>query len=171
MGPPGPQKAGPKGRLVMNHGTVSDNRETRNQVVALIDRMPEKMQLKLLRFLKEKLPKHLTDGLTVDNRTDSRRLCLIGVDYRIDGTAYYGFILDISAFGVFIESDSPFDTGRDVQLDFTLPRTPRSFKVSGKIVWSGSQGFGVKFDSLTTGQEAHIRSFVEEEARVYTIVS
>lgn len=171
MRPPVPQKAASKGHLMMNHGTVSGDGDTRNQVVALIDRMPEKMQVKLLRFLKEKLPKHLTDNLVVENRTDSRRMCLIGVDYKIDGADCYGFILDISAFGVFIESESPLDTGRDVQLDFTLPRIPRSFKVSGKIVWSGSQGFGVKFDSLTTGQEAQIRSFVEEEARVYTIVS
>jgi hypothetical protein len=58
-----------------------------------------------------------------------------------------------------------------VHLDFTLPRIPQSFVICGKIVWSGSQGFGVKFDSLTTVQEAQIRSFAEEEARVYTIVS
>jgi hypothetical protein len=144
---------------------------TREQLLALIDRMPEKMQLKLLRFLEAKLPRHITCDLIADKRTEFRRMCLIGVDYRIDGKSNYGFILDISAFGVFIESDTPLDTGLDVYLDFTLPRIPQSFKVCGKIVWSGSQGFGVKFDSLTTVQEAQIRSFAEEEARVYTIVS
>jgi Tfp pilus assembly protein PilZ len=154
-----------------DHRTHPSIGGTRDQVVALIDRMPEKMQLKLLRFLKAKLPKHITGGLVVDKRTDSRRMCLIGVDYQIDGKSYYGFILDISAFGVFIDSDTSLDTGLDVHLDFTLPRIPQSFKVRGKIVWSGSQGFGVKFDSLTTIQEAQIRSFAEEEARVYTIIS
>ena len=154
-----------------DRSTRADNRSTRDQVLALIDRMPEKMQLKLLRFLEAKLPKHITGDLVADKRTEFRRMCLIGVDYQIDGKPNYGFILDISAFGVFIESDTPLDTGLDVHLDFTLPRIPQSFEVCGKIVWSGSQGFGVKFDSLTTVQEAQIRSFAEEEARVYTIVS
>jgi Tfp pilus assembly protein PilZ len=142
--------------------TGPDNRGTRDQIVALIDRMPETMQLKLLRFLKAKLPKHIIGDPLVDKRTDFRRMCLVGVDYQIDGKSYYGFILDISAFGVFIESDIPLDTGLEVHLDFTLPRIPQSFVIRGKIVWSGSQGFGVKFDSLTTVQEAQIRSFAEE---------
>lgn len=149
----------------------ADERSTRDQILGLIDRMPDKMQLKLLRFLEAKLPKHITGDLVADKRTEFRRMCLVGVDYKIDGKSHYGFILDISAFGVFIESDTPLDTGLDVHLDFTLPRIPQSFKVCGKIVWSGSQGFGVKFDSLTTVQEAQIRSFAKEEARVYTIVS
>jgi hypothetical protein len=154
-----------------NPSTKPGSRSTRDQIVALIDRMPEKMQLKLLSFLKAKLPKHITGELVADKRADFRRMCLIGVDYQIDGKPNYGFILDISAFGVFIESDTCLDTGLDVYLDFTLPRIPQSFEIRGKIVWSGSQGFGVKFDSLTTVQEAQIRSFAEEEARVYTIVS
>jgi len=154
-----------------DRSTRADNRSTRDQILALIDRMPEKMQLKLLSFLESKLPKHITGDLVADKRTEFRRMCLIGVDYQIDGKPNYGFILDISAFGIFIESDTPLDTGLDVHLDFTLPRIPQSFVIRGKIVWSGSQGFGVKFDSLTTVQEAQIRSFAEEEARVYTIVS
>jgi hypothetical protein len=154
-----------------DRSTNQSNGSTRDHVVALIDRMPEKMQLKLLRFLEAKLPKHIIGDPVADKRTDFRRMCLIGVDYQIDGKPYYGFILDISAFGVFIESDTPLDTDLEVHLDFTLPRIPQSFVIRGKIVWSGSQGFGVKFDSLTTVQEAQIRSFAEEEARVYTIVS
>jgi hypothetical protein len=92
-----------------DHRTDPSTENTRSQIEALIDRMPEKMQLKLLRFLKAKLPKRITDDPVLDNRTGSRRLCLIGVDYRIDGKPFYGFMLDISAFGVFIESDTPRD--------------------------------------------------------------
>ncbi|MGD9073508.1 MAG: hypothetical protein PVI69_17240, partial [Desulfobacterales bacterium] len=58
--------------------TRPDNGGTRDQIVALIDRMPEKMQLKLLRFLEAKLPKHITGDLVADKRADFRRMCLIG---------------------------------------------------------------------------------------------
>ena len=68
-----------------DRSTRADNRSTRDQILALIDRMPEKMQLKLLSFLEAKLPKHITGDLVADMRTEFRRMCLIGVDYQIDG--------------------------------------------------------------------------------------
>lgn len=154
-----------------DRSTRADNGSTRDQILALIDRMPEKMQLKLLRFLEAKLPKHITGDLVADKRTEFRRMCLIGVDYQIDGKPNYGFILDISAFGVFIESDEQLPVDKRVQLRFSLPGHPTQLNLSGDVVWSGSQGFGVKFNSLARDQMKMIRSFSEQQASVYTIVS
>jgi len=143
----------------------------RKQVIELIDRMPEEMQFKLLKFLEAKLPKRIRGSLVVEKRLDLRRHCLINVAYVLKGRTYQSFILDISAFGVFIESDVPIIIGDTVQFSFLLPQSPNPFNLRGTIVWSGSQGFGVKFGSLAGEQMELIRSFAEEGAGIYNIVS
>lgn len=147
------------------------NKNIRSQIMALVDRMPEDMQLKLLRYLESKLPTHIKGNLTAEKRTDSRRHCLIGVDYRIDGTSYSGFILDINASGVFIESDTPFAIEQEIMLKFTLPRLAQSYHTRATIVWSGTQGFGARFEALSRRQKEQIRAFSDEAARIYTILS
>lgn len=143
----------------------------RDQIVKLVDRMPKNMQLKLLRFLEAKLPRRIKGNLVLEKRSDFRRHCLINVSYAIRGRSFDGFILDISAFGVFIESDEPFKIGDDIQLTFYLPRQDEPFEIHGNIVWSGSQGFGVKFDRLNPTQLKQIKSFSVEESKVYDIVT
>lgn len=143
----------------------------RDQILKLVDRMPEDMQVKLLHFLQAKLPRRIRGNLVIEKRADFRRDCLVSLHYRIDGHSFEGFILDISAFGVFIESDDQFPVEKQIQLRFTLPGHPTQLNLTGKIVWSGTQGFGVKFNSLAQRQLKMIRSFSEQEAAVYTIVS
>jgi hypothetical protein len=143
----------------------------REQIVKLIDRMPQNMQLKLLRFLESKLPRRIKGNLVLEKRGDLRRHCLINVEYTIGGRKFGGFILDISAFGVFIESDEPFNVGKDIRLVFYLPRQDEPFDIRGNIVWSGTQGFGVKFNRLSPEQRRQIKSFSVEESKVYDIVT
>ena len=143
----------------------------RDQIVELIDLMPEHMQIKLLRFLELKLPKRIKKNLVIEKRADFRRHCLISVDYVVKKRSYQSFILDISAFGVFIESDGAFSVGDDIMLKLSLPRYSDMFNIQGEIVWSGAQGFGVKFKSLNRRQMKIIKSFSEEESGVYNIVS
>ena len=145
--------------------------QIRRQVIDLINRMPEEMQFKLLKFLEARLPRRIKGNLVVEKRLDLRRHCLINVAYVLQGRTYQSFILDISAFGVFIESDVPVTIGEPVQFSFVLPQSPNPFNMRGIIVWSGSQGFGVKFNSLPSEQIELIRSFAEEESGVYNIVS
>ena len=146
-------------------------KNTLNRIMALVDRMPEDMQLKLLRHLESKLPQHIKGDLISEKRTDSRRHCLIGVDYQIEEKVHSGFILDISAFGVFIESDAPFAIGQKITLNFTLPRLTQPYSTQATIVWSGTQGFGARFTALSRRQLEQIKAFSEEESKVYTIIS
>ena len=143
----------------------------RNQIMALVDRMPSEMQVKLLRFLEAKIPRHIKGNLVIEKRADFRRDCLISVEYRVQGKTYESFILDISAFGVFIETDDHFDVGNEIHLEFSLPRYKDAFILEGAIVWSGSQGVGVQFTSLNESQVKQLRSFSEEKSQTYTIVS
>jgi hypothetical protein len=143
----------------------------RKQIIELIDRMPEEMQFKLLKFLDAKLPRRMKTNLIVEKRWELRKHCLINVAYVLQDRTYQGFILDISAFGVFIESDVSVIIGDTAQFSFLLPQSPNPFNLRGTIVWGGSQGFGVKFGSLPGEQMELIRSFAEERAEVYNIVS
>ena len=133
--------------------------------------MPEDMCRKLLEFLEVKLPHHIKKDLVVEKRGDSRKQCLINVDYSVDGGKHSGFILDISALGVFIESDTHFPVGDTIEMAFSLPRQYGPFRLSGQIIWSGPQGFGVKFPTLSEHQREFIKSFSEEESVVYNIIS
>ncbi len=153
--------------------TVSSpgHKNTRSQIMTLVDRMSEDMQLKLLRYLESKLPQHIKGDLINEKRTGSRRHCLIGVDYQIEGAVYSGFILDINAFGVFVESDAPFAIDQKITLNFALPRLTQPYSTQATIVWSGTQGFGARFTALSQRQLDQIKAFSEEESRVYTIIS
>ncbi|MBW2412297.1 MAG: PilZ domain-containing protein, partial [Deltaproteobacteria bacterium] len=73
--------------------------------------------------------------------------------------------------GVFIETDETFASGLDIRLTFTLPDQMKPFNVSGEIVWSGSQGFGVKFNYLSIQQMDMVKSFAEQAQRIYEIIS
>lgn len=148
-----------------------DKTSIRNQILKLVDRMPEEMQAKLLKFLQTRLPRRIRGTLVIEKRSDFRRDCLVSLEYRVDGRTFEGFILDISAFGVFIESDEQFSVDRPIRMRFSLPGHPGKLRLAGKIVWSGSQGFGVQFNSLARDQMKMIRAFSEQEASVYTIVS
>lgn len=107
----------------------------------------------------------------IDRRGYSRKPCLMSVDYTIQNRDYRSFILDISAFGIFIETKNLFPPGQEIKMRFTVPTHPKPFKLTGKIVWCGSQGIGVKFKYLTRYQLDIIKAFSEKMAEVYEIIS
>ena len=148
-----------------------NNTSIRNQIVKLVDRMPEDMQVKLLQYLQARLPMRIRGRLVNERRADARRDCLMNLEYRIDGRSFEGFILDINAFGIFVESDGRFPTDKSIQLRFSLPGFPTQLNLSGRIVWSGAHGFGVKFESLKRDQIKMIQSFSNQEESIYTIDS
>jgi Tfp pilus assembly protein PilZ len=60
---------------------------------------------------------------------------------------FRGFIHDISAEGVLIQTSESLAVGQDITLAFELPHSREQVKVKGKIArLSPSGGFGVKFD-------------------------
>lgn len=133
----------------------------------MILEMPDDQQRLLLQRL-EGL--ELEDG-KIDRRGNRRKPCLIGVTYTLQDQEYKSFILDISAFGVFIETREFFPVGQEVNMSFTISNNQVPFQLTGKIVWSGMQGIGVKFKFLTQFQLEMIQSFSEKMDDVYEIVS
>lgn len=112
----------------------------------------------------------MDDG-RIDKREFPRKACLIGVTYSFRGKEYSSYILDIGAFGVFIETPDPLPLDSEIAMRFILPGRLRAFKLHGKVVWSGMQGIGVKFNGLTQSQLEAVKSFAEKMEDVYEIVT
>lgn len=96
-------------------------------------------------------------------REHARKPCLINANYRIQDHTYRSYILDVSIGGVFIESSAKFPVGKDVLLKFSLLNQQKPFTFSGKIVWSSSKGFGVKFENISVHQSDILKSFIDQK--------
>lgn len=68
------------------------------------------------------------------------------VTYAVRGKAYEDFLLDISAGGLFIETNSLFSVGQHISLTFPLPGYQNYIKVTGIVVRTTGRGIGVMFD-------------------------
>jgi len=68
------------------------------------------------------------------------------VDFVIDEKAFRGFIRNISAEGMLIESNGPFFVGQKITLAFALPNSRDHARMTGQIVRLSQKGFGVKFN-------------------------
>ena len=155
---------------------ISDNEKqkvsaVKSKLIALINYLSEGMQIKLLRYLENKLNIKVGEDLKVEKRGDNRRTCLISTDYIIGKEAFSGYILDISAFGAFIETNVILPAGQKLSMSFSLPNHQKPFNSKGQIVWSGSQGIGVKFDSLSPRQKEILKTFSEQSEEIFEIVS
>ena len=155
---------------------ISRNNQNKEPAVklklrALIEYMSDGMQIRLLRYLENKLNIRINKKLKIEKREDNRRTCLILADYIIGKNSFNGYILDISAFGVFIETSEPFPTGRKLSISFSLPNHQKPFNLKGQIVWSGSQGIGVKFDYLSPRHKEILKTFAEQTEEIFEIIS
>ena len=135
----------------------------------LIVEMTEDQQLILLEQMGHPLesePPERTvslEGTEPSMRENPRKSCLINANYRIKGNNFRSYILDISIGGVFIETNERIPAGETIVLNFTLPDLSQPFSMTGKVAWSGPQGFGVKFENLSQPQGKDIKSYVETE--------
>lgn len=123
------------------------------------------------KILLQKLETMVSEHPDFEKRGHSRKPCLVNVDYTVQNRNYRSFILDMSAFGVFIETKNLFLPGQEIKMTFTVPTQQIPFKLTGHIVWSGTQGIGVKFKYLTRHQMDVIKAFSEKMAEVYEIIS
>ncbi len=103
------------------------------------------------------------EGTEPSMRENPRKSCLINADYRIQGSSFRSYILDISIGGVFIETSERVPVGENITLNFTLPSLSQPFTMAGRIAWSGPQGFGVKFEAIHKPDGKAIQKYVEIE--------
>jgi len=145
--------------------------EVKLKLKTLIDYISDEMQVNLLRYLEKKLNIKVGKDLKIEKRGDSRRTCLIYAEYTIGKKTFSGYILDISAFGAFIETSESFAADQKLSMSFSLPNHQKPFSFKGQIVWSGAQGVGVKFDYLSPRQKEILKAFSEQSEEVFDITS
>jgi hypothetical protein len=81
-----------------------------------------------------------------DNREYPRKDCQADVIYSKNNRLAQGMIVNISAGGLYIYTDSPFAVGQEITLRFEHPFAEKQIKVNGKIVRNDHKGIGVKFE-------------------------
>jgi hypothetical protein len=72
----------------------------------------------------------------------------------------FGFAMDISMGGAFVETSFPSGTGRDVVLRLSPPGWEDDILLSGIVRWIGRGGMGVEFVSVGWREAAAIRDLV-----------
>ena len=133
----------------------------------LIIEMSDDQQLMLIKQLEQTSAK----SGNLDKRSHLRKPCLVSVDYIVGKRKFKSFMLDISTFGAFIETKTLFPVGKEIIMTFTLSTYQKPFKLTGEIIWSGSQGIGAKFKYLNRHQFDIIKSYSEKMDEVYEISS
>ena len=133
----------------------------------LIIEMPDDQQLLLIKQLEEVSVK----SGNLDKRSHLRKPCLVNVDYMVGNRKFKSFMLDISTFGVFIETKNLFPVGKEILMTFTLNNYQTPFKLTGEIIWSSYQGIGAKFKYLNRRQFDIIKSYSEKMDEIYEINS
>ena len=117
----------------------------------------EKQQI-LLKQTEEMLAEEV---LLKDKRNNIRKSCSIIVDYAFNNRAFVNYIKDISAKGLFIETQQPVSVGHIITMTFSLPGFEKPLKVKGKVSRITPQGAGVKFIELSPYQEEMIVAIVD----------
>jgi type IV pilus assembly protein PilZ len=84
----------------------------------------------------------------------------IEVDYRADDTFLFAYITDISAMGIFVQTNNPEPVGTRLNLCFRVPddREGRLLELEGEVTWINPQrpddpsgrnpGMGIRFVNL-----------------------
>jgi hypothetical protein len=116
---------------------LDDETRIAARLIDLICDMSVAQQLELLKQLDKKQYK--------GGRSDYRRSRKIAVDYEVNETVHQDFIHDISAAGVFIETQTPPSAGEKVKLTFSIANHKKPVTITGKIVRTDPDGFAVDF--------------------------
>ena len=125
----------------------NDNELGRNEVRAfifeIIDDMSDTEMLRLLKDL-EKWQKSKNE-----KRKHPRKSTLIDITYSSDQRRIFeDFVRNISAAGLFIETNLVSELGQKLTMTFSHPSSGNPIKVIGKVIRVDSGGIGVKFNKL-----------------------
>jgi len=131
-----------------------DKSDLINQLMGLIMRMPRGEQYSLLNELEGRFSKF--------KRKDYRKSIRANVEYAAGDRSDKGFIHDISAGGVFIETRMPFRAKEDISLNFSLSTDPKKqLRIHGQIARISPEGVGVEFKPFNEEQRMLIKSQLE----------
>ena len=107
-----------------------------------------------------------------DRRINERVLVDIEVDYKADDTFLFAYITDISAMGIFVQTNNPEPEGTRLNLCFRAPKEMggKLMELEGEVVWVNhhrpndpqgrNPGMGIQFRDLTPQQRDEVMRMV-----------
>lgn len=107
-----------------------------------------------------------------DRRTNERVLVDLEVDYKADDTFLFAYITDISAMGIFVQTNTPEPEGTRLNLCFRAPQElgGQLMELEGEVVWVNhhrphdaegrNPGMGIQFVDLTPQQREDVMRLV-----------
>lgn len=111
--------------------------EATSALIKAVLKMPAGKIIALLKELEEK-------------RHENKRLPRLDycseVTFSVNGRFYSGYIENINANGIFIETEALFKPGEKATLTFGLPGAAENIKITGEIVRVAKEGIGIRFD-------------------------
>jgi hypothetical protein len=127
--------------------------DVHNRISRIISNMSEAEIQKLLDGISEAGIQKLLNGLEkrrqskrVDKRRYYRRDSSIYAICETDQSYFRDFIKNVSAEGLFTETETPLSIGDDLFISFFHPDSKISIKITGKIVRVDPKGIGVKLN-------------------------
>ena len=151
-------------KLILLQQLLED--KTVDYIFKLIIDLPDHQRLILMKQLEEITAREENH----DKRKYVRKDCLINARISIANRISNCFILDISPYGAFVDSNDGLP-GQSSKLMFSLPHNRDRVILSGEVVWSDSHGAGIEFKRLTPKQLEDIQLFTQNKPRVYEINS
>jgi uncharacterized protein (TIGR02266 family) len=108
-----------------------------------------------------------------DERSEPRAPISIPVDFTMGDAANTGFLLNISATGLFMHTTTVIIPGSSLMLKFSLPGSDRVFDLMGVVRWSTShkasksllKGAGIMFTSISDKDKEALKLFVDGEIK------
>ncbi|NNL76582.1 MAG: PilZ domain-containing protein [Desulfobacterales bacterium] len=94
------------------------------------------------------LSKLLNTWDKTNQRKNSRMPCSIVTEYIFNNRSYKGKMKNISLGGAFIRSRQVAPVNEHIFQSFFFPNFEIPIRSNSKIIWIGSQGFGVQFDII-----------------------
>jgi type IV pilus assembly protein PilZ len=107
-----------------------------------------------------------------DRRIHERVLVDLEVDYKADNTFLFAYITDISAMGIFVQTNNPEPEGTRLNLCFKTPKAlgGKLMEVEGEVIWVNphrpndpdgrNPGMGIQFVDLTPQQREEVMRMV-----------
>jgi len=125
----------------------NDNELGKNEVRAFIFEIIDDMSVTEMRQLLKDLEKWQKSKN--EKRKYPRRSTLIDITYSSDQRRIFeDFIRNISAGGLFIETNLLSELGQKLTMTFSHPASGDPIRVLGKVIRVDSEGIGVKFNKL-----------------------
>jgi len=85
---------------------------------------------------------------------------------------HYFYSRDLSAGGIFLETDHPYPVGTELELEFPLPEVSERIRIKGKVVrvvetseqYKGkTPGMGIQFEEMDSETSALLADFIARE--------